>query len=244
MLTPELFKLLNDADEAERDRAHKELAQAPADRASFEVVVATLASAADDRVAFWCLDSLVKKFGSMLEGEGTRLFSLLLSQLSRNHTVIDRAAWALKITSKTTTPLLLEAIRQAPNLRLRGLYIYVLGRCPRPTLQHYLGEVLALIQQYLADPEIEIRSSALDATMDLGTVESWPQPRRLSPLFEALYAPARLVAQELLVSSPVALTGRYYQSRQEDALRQIKLIDSYWDEKHRHMEARRHLPRT
>ncbi|RAK70611.1 HEAT repeat domain-containing protein [Hymenobacter edaphi] len=161
---------LSSADDAERLRAVRYLAEHEARPAFFQPLTNRIADA-HEHIRFFALTALVRRYPEQLRADATRLVPLLMERLlDANGTVTDRALWALNITGETALPQLLAATED-PNVRMRKM---ATGALARNHQMHVATEVaLPALLRRLDDEDEGVRFTALGEVMDLTPLRPW-----------------------------------------------------------------------
>ncbi|WP_165768423.1 HEAT repeat domain-containing protein [Hymenobacter amundsenii] len=210
MITPDLLFQIAHANGEERAHALAALQAEAGNPAAYAVVMETLARTTDDRVAFFCLDALIKQFPALLPADAPRLVPVLLGQLvGHDHPVTDRAIWALSVTGPATVPALRTAIEQAPGTDHRVAYLFALGKNKHVHAQ--AAVVLSLFAGLLADAQAPVRYWAMVALMDMSPLRPWFDARLNAQDFEPLYPRIMRVAEEFIQNGQDDFAGRYHE---------------------------------
>jgi len=209
MVTAALLHRLAYADGPVRAQAFADLAAAAGDPAAYQVVVQTLATTPDDRVAFWCLDALVKHFGPLLAADAPRVIPLLLHQLVQPQApVADRAAWALSTAGPASVPALLAAVHRAQDPAHRVAYLAALRQSYH--LPDHAPAVLACLAEQLQDPFDDVRYWAMVVSMDVSPLRpAIHRPALPAAAFEPLFRAVLPVAEEFITRRQDEFASRY-----------------------------------
>lgn len=205
MDTRGLLRLVVSGNLDEHNQAQEELT---AGNNRYSELLEILAEPNDNRIIFWCLELLVKRYASHLQNDVSNAIPLLLACLTLNDgPVVDRASQALSLLGKAAIEALLTSIAIAPNTAAAVMYSGALRRNNNVFLA--AEQVLDLLNKQLDSPNEEVRYWSMIVLMDISPLRSWFDSRIQVALFEPLYSRLLTVAQAFRGSRYDEWAARY-----------------------------------
>lgn len=152
-----------------------------------------IAESSDNRIVFWCLEILIKRYAIQLQNDADVVIPLLLTCLTLDDgPVVDRAGRALNLLGKPGIEALLSAISASPDTAAAVNYSGSMRRNSNVFL--VAKQVLDLLGKQLDSPNEKVRYWAMIVLMDISPLRSWFDSRIQASLFEPLYGKLLIVA--------------------------------------------------
>ena len=164
---------------------------------------------ADSQVDFWCLDLLWRYFKVELLHHANQAIPRLLAVLvNEKLRVLDRAVLALIATGPLSIEALLQVIGATTTASHTVSFLFAL-REGHQYLHLYAKSVLFLLSTKLADPDEQVRWTAMCVLMDISPLRPWFNKQMQPSDFEPLYGPLLTVAQDFVKYKQDDFSARY-----------------------------------